>query len=228
MTRAIGFLLAVKGPEMVEGADTLHPNQAESPDPSRPAREATKPMPSRSAIGPAIAIGLAGLCADVSQPVCAATCGMNEKQVANADVVFVGTMTAASSTGDRATFVVSEVWSARDLPAVVQVSSTAGQWSLAPPDAGAQQYVVLADAVDNSLVVRFECDVAQATLAFPWDPSYAAFRPATAHPPTESAEPQGMFPVQFLVIIGAAALIAAASALAFRRTRDPDAQGRPE
>jgi hypothetical protein len=182
-------------------------------------------MRSRSAIGPAIAIGLAGLCAAIAQPAGAATCGMNEKQVANADVAFVGTMTAASTAGDRATFAVTEVWSARDLPAVVQVSSTAGQWSLAPPDAGAQQYLVLADAVDNALVVRFECDVARATLAFPWDPSYAAFRPATAHPPTGSDEAQGTFPVQFLLIIGAAALIAAVSAFAFRRTRD---RGEPE
>ena len=181
-------------------------------------------MRRRSATGPAIAIGLAGLCAAVALPAGAATCGMNEKQVLNADVAFVGTMTAASATGDRATFAVTEVWSARDLPAVVQVSSTVGQWSVAP-DAGAQQFLVLADAVENTLVVRFECDVVHATLAFPWDPSYAAFRPATAHPPTSSEESQGTFPVQFLVIIGAAALIAAASALAFRRTRDPDGQG---
>jgi hypothetical protein len=179
-----------------------------------------------SAIGPAIAMGLAGLWAAIALPAGAATCGMNEKQVANADVVFVGTMTAASAAGDRATFAVTEVWSARDLPAVVQISSTAGQWSLAPPEAGAQQYLVLADAVENALVVRFECDVARATLAFPWDPSYAAFRPATAHPPTSGDESQGSFPIQFLVIIGAAALIAGASVLAFRRTRDPDGQAR--
>ena len=184
-------------------------------------------MRSRSTIGPAIAIGLAGLCAAIALPMRAATCGMNEKQVANADVAFVGTMTAASATGDRATFAVTEVWSARDLPAVVQISSTAGGWAMSPPDAGAQQYLVLADAIENALVVRFECDVAHATLAFPWDPSYAAFRPATAHPPTASEESQGTFPVQFLVIIGAAALIAAASALAFRRTRDPGGQGPP-
>ena len=180
-----------------------------------------------SATCPIIAIGLAGLCAAFALPARAATCGMNEKQVANADVAFVGTMTAASATGDRATFAVTEVWSARDLPAVVQITSTPGQWQLAPPDAGVQSYVVLADAVENSLVVRFECDVAKATLAFPWDPSYAAFRPATAHPPTGSDESHGTFPVQFLIIIGAAALIGLVSVFAFRRTRDPDAPGRP-
>jgi len=184
-------------------------------------------MRGRSAMGPMIAIGLAGLLAAIGLPAGAATCGINERQVASAYVVFVGTMTAASATGDRATFAVSEVWSARDLPAVVQVSSTQGQWQLAPPDAGVQQYLVLADAVENTLVVRFECDVAHATLAFPWDPSYAAFRPATAHPPTSSEESQGTIPVQFLVIIGAAVVIAAASAFAFRRTRDPDAPEPP-
>jgi hypothetical protein len=183
-------------------------------------------MRRRTAAGPVIAIGLAGLCAAIALPAHAATCGMNEKQLANADVAFVGTMTAASAAGDRATFAVTEVWSARDLPAVVQISSTAGGWQLSP-DAGAQSFLVLADAVENALVVRFECDVAHATLAFPWDPSYAAFRPATAHPPGGSEESQGTFPVQFLIIIGAAALIAAASVFAFRRTRDPDGQGRP-
>lgn len=184
-------------------------------------------MRSRSAIGPTIAIGLASLCVAIALPARAATCGMNEKLVANASVAFVGTMTAVSATGDRATFAVTEVWSARDLPAVVQISTTAGGWAMSPPDAGVQSFLVLADAVENTLVVRFECDVAQATLAFPWDPSYAAFRPATAHPPSGGAESQGTFPVQFLVIIGAAALIAAASAIAFRRTRDPGAPEPP-
>jgi hypothetical protein len=184
-------------------------------------------MRRRSAAGPAIAISLAGLCTAIALPVGAATCGMNERQVANADVVFVGTMTAASAAGDRATFAVTEVWSARDLPAVVQITSTPGQWQLSPPDAGAQSYLVLADAVENALVVRFECDVAQATLAFPWDPSYAAFRPATAHPPGGGEESQGTGPVQVLIIVGAAALIALASVFAFRRTRDPGGQGRP-
>ena len=181
-------------------------------------------MRRRSATGPAIAIGLAGLCAAVALPAGAATCGMNEKQVLNADVAFVGTMTAASATGDRATFAVTEVWSARDLPAVVQVSSTVGQWSVAP-DAGAQQFLVLADAVENTLVVRFECDVVHATLAFPWDPSYAAFRPASAHPPS-LAESGGGVPVQLLFVIGLAAVLVLVSALAFRRTRDPGAPAR--
>lgn len=184
-------------------------------------------MRRRSAIGPAITIGLAGLCAAIALPVRAATCGMNENLVANADVAFVGTMTALSATGDRATFAVTEVWSARDLPPVVQISTTAGEWAMSPPDAGVQSFLVLADVVENTLVMRFECDVAHATLAFPWDPSYAAFRPGTAHPPGGSAESQGNFPIQFLVIIGAAALIAAASAVAFRRTRDPGAPEPP-
>lgn len=183
-------------------------------------------MRRRSATRTAVAIGVAWMGVALAVPTLGATCGMTAQIVGNAKVAFVGTLTAASGAGDLATFAVTEVWGPEDLPAVVQITSTPGQWSTPPAGPGPQQFLVLADPVGGSLMVRFECDVAHATLAFPWDPSYAALRPATAHPPGIAESGDGV-PAQLLFVIGIAAVLVLVSVLAFRRTRDPGAQGRP-
>ena len=179
-------------------------------------------MRPRSATRTAVAIGVAWMGVALAVPVLGATCGITAQIVGNAKVAFVGTLTAASGAGDLATFTVTEVWGPEDLPAVVQITSTPGQWSTPPSGPGPQQFLVLADPVGGSLVVRFECDVAHATLAFPWDPSYAALRPATAHPPGIAESGDGV-PAQLLFVIGVAGVLVLVSVLAFRRTRDPGA-----
>jgi hypothetical protein len=127
-------------------------------------------------------------------------------------VVFVGTLTSADDTSGRATFAVEDVWSGGDVPAVVEVAGSPGQWNRQPPDA---RYLVLATVVGGKLDLRSEC-----SHALPWDESMAAERPATAHPPTTGTTDSGV-PYQLLVVVGVVLLIGAVSAFAFRRTRAP-------
>ncbi len=139
-----------------------------------------------------------------------ATCVSDPASVAAADMAFIGNLTGVNPAGDQATLAVEEVWSAGDLPAVVVVTGSPGQWS----GATATRYLVLATVVAGSLHVGVgECDI-----AVPWDASYAAIRPASSHPPQAASE-QGGLPVPLLVIAGAAALIGAISLVAFRPSR---------
>ncbi len=139
----------------------------------------------------------------------AATCVSDPAAIANADVAFVGRLTSLNPAGDQATLAVEEVWSTGNLPPVVVLNGSTG-WS------PAARYLVLATVVAGQLRIgEGECDV-----AMPWDASFAKFRPATAHPP-QVASGGGGPPTELLVLIGAAVLLVAVSALAFRRTRGP-------
>jgi hypothetical protein len=143
-------------------------------------------------------------------PVGAATCVSDPASVAAADVAFVGTLTGTNPAGDQVTMAVQDVWSAGDLPAAVVVNGVPGQWS----GMTAGTYLVLASVVNGGLRIGVgECDI-----AIPWDASYAALRPATAHAPQASSQEAGI-PVPLLVIAGAVGLVAVVSLLAFRPTR---------
>jgi hypothetical protein len=143
-------------------------------------------------------------------PASAATCVSDPASVAAADVAFVGTLTGTNATGDQVTMAVQEVWSAGDLPAAVVVNGSPGQWSGMTPG----RYLVLASVFDGGLRVGVgECEI-----AIPWDASYSALRPATAHAPQAVSE-QGGLPLPLLVIAGAVGLVAVVSLLAFRPTR---------
>ena len=151
-------------------------------------------------------------------PAGAATCVSDPASVAAADVAFIGTLTGTNPAGDQVTLAVQEVWSAGDLPAAVVVNGVPGQWA----GMTSGSYLVLATVVDGGLRIGVgECDI-----AIPWDASYAALRPATAHGPTGS-QAEGGVPVQMFFVIGVAAILAAVSAVAFRRTRDLAGQERP-
>jgi hypothetical protein len=137
----------------------------------------------------------------------AATCGS-----LTSGIVFVGTLTNADNTSGRATFAVEEVWGGGDVPPVVEVAGSPGQWSRPAP---AARYLVLAAVVGGTLDVSGECN-----RALPWDESMAAQRPATAHPPTSGTTDSGV-PYQLLVVVGVVLVIGVVSAFAFRRTRAP-------
>lgn len=139
----------------------------------------------------------------------AATC---PNQVNVADVVFVGTLTGADDKGGRATFAVEEVWTG-DLPAVVEVTGSPGQWSGQP---GATRYLVIASVGAGGLEVGGDCK----GYGVPWDPSMAAERPSGAHPPRSSSTSDGL-PVPLLVLGGLAAVLVVVSLIAFRQTRTP-------
>jgi hypothetical protein len=166
-----------------------------------------------------MAIGLAGLCAAIAMPAAAATCGPAPETIASTDSVFVGTLTAVGSGGMQGTFIVEEVWHGADLPPMVVVSTPLGQFSGAPTP---MRYLVLATVAGNQLAL----DNRECGGAFPWDSSYAPMRPAGARAPAE-APAEGGVPVQMLFVIGAAAVLVAVSAFAFRRTRDPGAPAPP-
>lgn len=160
---------------------------------------------SRSGIWLGILSGVAS--ATVATAAQAATC-----VPPTSGVVFVGTLTRADNTTGIATFAVEDVWSGGDVPAVVEVAGSAGEWSGQP---AAARYLVLATVVGGRLDVSGEC-----TYALAWDPSMAAGRPASAHPPGTGTTDSGV-PYQLLVVVGVALLIGVVSAFAFRRTRDP-------
>jgi hypothetical protein len=145
---------------------------------------------------------------------------MNPGVLARADGAFVGNLTSMSPDGDRAIFAVVEVWSSRDLPEWVTVFGPPDQWALAPPTTNHQpQFLVLAEAVGDTLVVKNQCDeVREPSFAVPFDPSWAEFRPAGARPPT-SDNGASKRPAGLLVLVGAILVIGFASTVAFRRTR---------
>ena len=144
----------------------------------------------------------------------AATCGPGPATIAAADVVFVGTLTAADATGTQATFAVEEVWKGDDLPSLVAVTGSPGQWFDPAPRT---LYLVLATAAGGKLHVSNECNG-----AYGWDGSMGDLRPATAHPPVGAAtDAQIEVPVPILVVAGVVALVAGISLVAFRGPRTP-------
>lgn len=141
-----------------------------------------------------------------------AACAVTAEAVAAAPIVFVGTQTASSGDGSSASLRVENVWRGAGLVVgeEVEVDAAPGTFALPPPDAPLLQYLMLVEERGGRLRTGDNC----ALFAFPWDPSYAAFRPAGA-PPT-SAEDAGI-PWQVVVAIGASALLVIAAGFAFRR-----------
>lgn len=164
----------------------------------------------------AVAGGVLALCAlALAAPVVRAACGLTAISVAAADVVFVGQLTGVRDTG-VATFEIEDVWERDGLTLAVgesvEVDTLVGMLEMPPPGSEAFRYVVLASLFGARLQSGLtDC----ANFPFPWDASYAAFRPVDAPlPPTQDGSGvQG--PV--LVLIGAGALVAVVAVLAFRR-----------
>jgi hypothetical protein len=162
---------------------------------------------SRSSIW--VGVLCAGAWAVLTTTTQAATCGPNPIK---ADVVFVGTLTGADDKGGRATFAVEDVWTG-DVPAVVEVTGSPGQWSGQP---GATRYLVIASVVGGSLQVGGDC----LGYAAPWDPSMAAERPSGAHPPGSLSTGDGV-PIPLLLMAGVVAVLVVVSLVAFRQRRTP-------
>jgi hypothetical protein len=145
-----------------------------------------------------------------------AACGVSAESVAGAEVVFVGTLTFASDDGSVGRFDVEDVWKAGGLvlASPVSVQGAPGMVTMPPPGAGAQVFLVLADAVDGApTVTGNDCS----SWLIPWDDSYAAFRPAGAPPPSGSPTADGGFPAPVVAVGAALLLLAVVGVVAFSR-----------
>jgi hypothetical protein len=167
------------------------------------------------------AAGLAAVAmATATTPALGACAGPSAATLARVDVAFVGTLTAVRLDGSVATFEIEEVWRGDELPAAgpsPEVFSALGMFEMPPAGVPAVRFLVLARHEDGHLRTGDDCDA----YPFPWDPAYAAVRPADAR----SAAPAAVgVPWQLLAVLGASGLIVAVSVLAFRRRQgDRDA-----
>lgn len=146
----------------------------------------------------------------------AATCPPIAVAMGAADVVFVGTLTATDSLGERASFAVEEVWKGQDVPAAVEVRGFHGQWEGTGALTGTR-YLMLATVVGSSLQGGDGCNG-----PYLWDGSMAALRPDTAHPPESPPTSEGV-PLALILVAGVVALLVGISLVAFRPTREPGA-----
>ena len=146
-----------------------------------------------------------------------AACGVTAEAVAKAEVVFVGLLTEVSADGNNATFNVEEIWRGSGLvvgkAVVIDTTNSLQRLELPPPGAPPSSYLVLADTVDGQLHTGDSCEI----FPFPWDASYAAFRPAGA-PSTGDSPTAGVDIPGAVVAVGAALLVlAVVGVVAFRR-----------
>lgn len=149
----------------------------------------------------------------------AAACGLTVEAVAEAEVVFVGRLADVSADGNSATFNVEEIWRGSGLvvggAVAVDTTNSLQQLELPPAGARASRYLVLANTVGGQLHTGDSCEV----FPFPWDASYAAYRPADAPPPAASRSADAGLPGAIVAAAAALLLLAVVGAVAFRRER---------
>jgi hypothetical protein len=151
-----------------------------------------------------------------------AACGLTPEAVASAEVVFVGTLSSVSADGTSATFLVEEIWKGGGLvagePATIDTTNALQSLSPPPPGAGPSRYLVLASDVGGQLRSGSSCNL----FHYPWDASYAAFRPADAPPASDSeTDAGGGIPAAVAGVAAAAALLIVVSFISFRRGSPP-------
>ena len=147
-----------------------------------------------------------------------AACGLTHESVAQADVAFVGLLADVSADGTSATFTVEEIWRGSGLVVgegiPVDTTNSLQRLELPPSGAPASRYLVLANVAAGQLHTGDSCEL----FPFPWDASYAAFRPADAPSPTGSdGATEGGFPSALVAAGAAAALLVIVGFVAFRR-----------
>jgi len=156
-------------------------------------------------------------------PPASALCGGLEtpaQALAAGRVVFVGVVDSVSNLDRWAVVHVEEVWSSGDQPEWVEVRGTVYEPELfdifANVSSGdryyrpSERYLFSLEIRDGRLF-DFECGA-----TVPWDPSFGALRPETAHPPIPGSPPQPGIP-WMLVGLGAVVLLASGALLALRR-----------
>jgi len=143
-----------------------------------------------------------------------AACGLTAESVARAEVAFVGTLTAVSADGAIGTFEIEDVWRSAEigLAGTVEVAASPGTFQLPPANVPAFRYLVLAHSFGGTLSTGDSCEL----FPFPWDDSYAVFKPTVVSTPPAPAEGGGP-PGAVLLAAGAVVLLGLVGVLAFRR-----------
>jgi len=148
-----------------------------------------------------------------------AACGVTPEAVAQAEVAFVGSLTDVSADGAQATFKIEEVWRGPGLSAggsSPNVFASPGTFQMPPAGAPAFRYLILAHTAGGRLVTGDECRL----FPFPWDDSYAAFRPVDTPLPSDAPGPtggEGGPPGAVLVAAAALVVLGVVGVFAFRR-----------
>jgi hypothetical protein len=150
-------------------------------------------------------------------------CGLTAESVAKAEVVFVGQLTEVSPDGNSAIFQVEEIWRGSVLVVGkgvgIDTTNSLQRLELPPPDAPPSSYLVLARVVGGQLHTGDSCEI----FPFPWDASYAAFRPAGAPSPGESTTADGGFPGAVVAVGAALLVLSVVGVVAFARGRATNA-----
>ena len=150
-----------------------------------------------------------------------AACSLTAEGIAAADVAFVGRLTDVSADGAQAIFEIEDVWRGPGLSigasSPVVFGHTPGLFQMPPAGAPAVRYLVLARTVGGQLRTGEDC---RSAFPFPWDASYAAFRPVDASlAPTLEGTPGEGVPGPLLGLMAIAAVIGGVGWLAFRSQR---------
>jgi hypothetical protein len=178
-----------------------------------------------------VALLLALLLPAVPAAPAAAACGSRPspaEAMASAQLVFVGTVTATSDTGQTATFSVQEIWKGQNLASQVTVYGAAPVASGQPADVltwtVGTRYLVFPSATLNGNLVADACTATEV-----YQSAFDALRPSNAHPPLgePTSGPPGAppFAAAFLLILLAGT---GAALILWRLGPRPPSDGGPE
>jgi hypothetical protein len=153
-----------------------------------------------------------------------------DQALAEAETVFVGTVSELQHEGRLARFVVDEVWKG-EVPATVLVSggpppsqlegSGPGETIVTSVDRHFEvgmRYLVVPFWVDQGVYIDSGCSVTQV-----YDSSLAQYRPESAHPPVEAGIDDAVLTAR--VALGVIAVVAAAALLIARSRRGQASPG---
>lgn len=167
----------------------------------------------------AITLGLAGLLAPGAVAASCAGFPPLEEHLAQAEVVFVGTVTSVADERRTALVRVEEIWRGPELPAEVTVHGGFPDLGFTSADRSFEADVryLFAAALNEGRIEDNACTATQA-----WSDDLAALRPTTVATPVPAPDDEaGSFdPVPVAVVVGGLAavlVVVAMSVAAFRR-----------
>jgi hypothetical protein len=140
-----------------------------------------------------------------------------EQHIAQADVVFVGTVLSTADEGRTALVDVQEIWHGAELPQQVTVHGAMSSTGFTSVDRAFETGVryLFATTFANGRLEDNSCTATQ-----PWTDDLARLRPTSTIAPTEvPTDEVAVLPI--VAVLGVLTVLVAASVLAFRRGRSP-------